>query len=145
MYGLSSRLFLSSPPLPPFLTFCSCPMPFGEISPWHSPSPTKRKWKRLQCRLHGIVQVALQVIPEICQAHLIHLSIKMTPHCTNQEPCSWANGFFKTEWFAGKHSLSCLTNPCFFDFFALAPIYPWLECGKAQLCNSLYGKASYTG
>jgi len=55
-------------------------------------------------------------------------------HRANQEPHSWANGFFKIEGFAGKCSLPCLTIPCFVDFFALAPIYTWPECGKA-LCT----------
>ena len=49
MYGLSSRLFLSSSPPPPFLTFCSSPTPSQDIP--LAIAFSKRKRKRLLRRL----------------------------------------------------------------------------------------------
>ena len=63
----------------------------------------------------------VRVITGIIQANLIH---------SNEEPHSWANGFFKIGGFAGKRSLLSPPPPPAFPLFALAPFFACPECEK---------------
>jgi len=71
------------------------------------------------------------------------------PRRTNQEPRSWANGFFKIEGFTGKRSLLSPPPPPSFSLFAFAPIFARSKCEQllraARISFASYGNASYAG
>ena len=71
------------------------------------------------------------------------------PRRSNQEPRSWANGFFKIEGFAGKRSLLSPPPLPSFHLFALVPFFARSECEKliraARISFASYGNACYAG
>ena len=73
------------------------------------------------------------------------------PRRTNQEPRSWANGFFKIEGFGGKRSLLSPPPPPSFHLFALAPFFARPEFEKlirvrtARILVASYRNACYAG
>ena len=73
------------------------------------------------------------------------------PRRTNQEPRSWANGFFKIEGFGGKRFLHSPPPPPSFHLFVLAPFFARPEFEKlirvrtARISVASYGKPCYAG